>query len=129
MCVCVCVCVCVCTCPLTYVNLGLCVCTKYNAWWEQAVGRAMTRSLSGKGPFTVSQVQTEKDCLKNSSANVFIFSCMQIPFMDTFWGCYGPGDLGSSDVFTAREAQVGIVVACPATSQGPLGLLTSCGPH
>ena len=91
---CVCVCVCVCTCPLTYVHLGLCVCTKYNAWWEQAVGRAMTRSFSGKGPFAVSQVQTEKDCLKNSSANVFILLCMQIPFTGHLLGLLWSRRLG-----------------------------------
>ena len=44
------------------------------------MGRAMTHSSSVKVPFTVSKVQTEKDCLKNSVANVLILLCTQIPF-------------------------------------------------
>ena len=56
----------------------VCVCV-YKAWWEQAVGRAMTHSSSVK-VLTVSKVQTEKDCLKNSAANVLILLCTQIPF-------------------------------------------------
>ena len=86
VCVCMCVCVCVmCVRALshmcTWECLCVCVCVcVYKAWWEQAVGRAMTHSSSVKVPFTVSKVQTEKDCLKNSVANVLILLCTQIPF-------------------------------------------------
>ena len=52
------------------------------------------------------------------------FSCVHKSLLlDTLWGCYGPGDLGSSDEFPTREAQVGIIVNHPATSQGSSGAL------
>ena len=53
---------------------------------------------------------------------MYSFSCVhKSPLLDTLWGCYGPGYLGSSDEFPTREAQVGIIVDHPATSQGSSG--------